>query len=146
MPHARDWAVLRLGAVAGTIDQLTIDTRHYKGNYPESVLVEACDAPEAASDELLAGDDASSGVWRELLPRTRLGPDEEHTFGSDELREGRVSHVRVTIFPDGGLMRIRAVGKAVAPMPPLEMGGSELVEPAAPRAAVPAPSWPPLTS
>lgn len=47
MPHARDWSVLRLGAVAASVEELVVDTAHYRGNYPESVLIEAADAPEA---------------------------------------------------------------------------------------------------
>lgn len=118
MPGAEDWAVLRLAAVAGSIDELVIDTHHFKGNYPESVKVEACDAPGAASGDLLDDSAASPIAWRPLLPRVQLGPDAIHTFGKAELASaGRVSHVRVTILPDGGIMRVRAIGEAVAPMP-----------------------------
>jgi len=155
MPHARDWCVLRLGAVADAIDELTIDTHHFRGNYPESVLVEACDAPHATPAELLAGHDApgggdggdgggsggGGGLWRELLPRTRLGPSAEHTFASDALRGGRVSHVRVTTMPDGGIMRVRAVGRAAAPMPAGD-DGDELPAGDAIGAEA-APAWPP---
>lgn len=146
MPHARDWCVLRLGAVAEAIDELTIDTHHFRGNYPESVLVEACDAPNATPAELLAGHDAEGGgngggLWRALLPRTRLGPSAEHTFGSDALLGGRVSHVRVTIMPDGGIMRVRAIGRAAAPMPADDDGelpGGDAT------GAEEAPEWPPM--
>ena len=118
MPGAQDWCVLRLAAVAGAIRGVEIDTAHFRGNYPESVLVEACYAPSASSSALL-----TDGVeWETLLPRTRLGPDAIHSFGpealSSERAARRVSHLRVTILPDGGIMRVRAVGEAVEPMPP----------------------------
>ena len=57
-------------------------------------------------------------AWKPLLRRTTVGPDAVHEFGADALEGcGRASHLRVTIFPDGGVMRVRAHGKAAAPMP-----------------------------
>ena len=140
--------LLRLAAV-GTVDELLIDTEHFKGNFPESVRVEACNAPAAT-----VADIADGAEWRELLPRTRLGPDAEHRFSKEQLKcilprppplrttpslapatpgaaeptappaasclrstLGSVSHLRVSIFPDGGIMRVRAFGNAEAPMP-----------------------------
>ncbi|EOD08370.1 hypothetical protein EMIHUDRAFT_459309 [Emiliania huxleyi CCMP1516] len=100
MPGASEWCVFRLAAVAGGIERLEIDTAHFRGNYPESCLVEVCDAPHAEVQDLLEG----AGEWRPLL---------------DELDSsaGRATHARVSIFPDGGIMRVRAFGRAVAPMP-----------------------------
>ena len=119
MPGAFDWSVLRLAAVAGKISSVEIDTAHFRGNYPESVLVEAANAPHSASSALLnPGDD--SVEWSTLLPRTTLGPDAIHTFDLADLAERaaeRTTHLRVTIFPDGGIMRVRAFGEAVEAMP-----------------------------
>jgi len=123
MPGAQDWCVLRLAAVAGAVQSLEIDTANFRGNYPESVLVEACDAPDASAAALLDGSEGSQeGVqWTTLLPRTTLGPDAIHTFGADVLASPRASqrasHLRVTIFPDGGISRVRAFCEAVEPMP-----------------------------
>uniref|UniRef100_A0A7S0LN64 Allantoicase domain-containing protein n=1 Tax=Coccolithus braarudii TaxID=221442 RepID=A0A7S0LN64_9EUKA len=118
MPGVREWCVLRLAAVASQLEELVVDTHHFRGNFPESVLIEACNAPAAPSSALLDGYDASPLEWKQLLPRTRLGPDQEHRFSGAELTQlGAISHVRVSIFPDGGLMRVRAIGRAAAPMP-----------------------------
>ena len=134
MPGASDWCVLRLAAVAGKVERLVIDTCHFRGNFPESVLVEALHAPTASTDEVVASaetsniDDgsAAAGGWRVLLPRTRLGPDAEHEFGAAELEgasgDDRISHLRVSIFPDGGIMRVRLHAEAVAPLE--DAGGS----------------------
>ena len=134
MPGASDWCVLRLAAVAGKVERLVIDTCHFRGNFPESVLVEALHAPAASTDEVVASaetsniDDgsAAAGGWRVLLPRTRLGPDAEHEFGPGELEgasgDDRISHLRVSIFPDGGIMRVRLHAEAVAPLE--DAGGS----------------------
>ena len=123
MPGVSDWCVLRLAAVGARLKELVIDTAHYRGNYPESVTVEACYAPDAPSAALL--DDSDDGNarmgWRTLLPRTRLGPDAIHSFEGDvlaaEVASGRISHLRVRILPDGGIMRVRAFGDAVEAMP-----------------------------
>ena len=39
--------------VVGDVHRLVVDTNHFKGNFPESVLVEAClsvDSPDTVSD------------------------------------------------------------------------------------------------
>ena len=85
--------------------------------------LEACSAPGAADGRFAPGGDAAGDgtagavEWRVLLPRVRMGPDQEHTFelaaGAIEACEN-VTHVRLSIYPDGGVMRLRVVGKAAA--------------------------------
>ena len=102
-----DWAIVRLGA-PGVITRVEIDTSHFKGNYPDSASLDGCFAPHAELD------DVQSAGWRALLPQTALKPDRRHVFAR-ELRSGdRVSHVRLNIFPDGGISRLRVYG-TVAP-------------------------------
>jgi len=125
-----DWAVLQLG-VSGIVSNIEVDTHFYKGNYPESCLVEACFAPtnlpseafflqESSASETDAGAGGGRGgvEWKVLLPRTRLGPNVQHFFpieqGSGTAAIGPISHVRISIYPDGGVMRLRVMGK-VAP-------------------------------
>ena len=122
MPGVRDWCVLRLAAVASRVRKLEIDTAHFRGNFPESCLVEACDAPLATAAQLLddTGGAGGGGVeWRPLLERTRLGPDAIHRFEREALTEradSRVTHVRVSILPDGGISRVRAICDAAEAM------------------------------
>jgi allantoicase len=102
-----DWVILRLGA-RGTIDAVRVDTTHFKGNFPESCRLEGCDVPAlgatAVPDE--------SAVWRELVPRTKLKPDAQHRFRAVG-RSGPVTHVRFSIYPDGGVARLRLYGRRV---------------------------------
>ena len=117
-----DWAVLKLG-MGGTnegVSRIILDTKHFKGNYPESVLVEGCCAAASnASDEMVCAatpETFDSNVkWFPLLPRSRMGPDQEHEFLKEDLvnTTEAVSHVRVRIYPDGGLSRVRVYGKPV---------------------------------
>jgi allantoicase len=97
-----DWLILRLGA-PGRIRKVEIDTNHFKGNYPDSASIDACHAP-AALDNVLALD------WTALLPQVKLRPHQRHFF-TRELREaGVVSHLRLNIYPDGGISRLRVHG------------------------------------
>ncbi|CAM9899492.1 unnamed protein product [Discosporangium mesarthrocarpum] len=102
-----DWAVLKMGVV-GEVTRLVLDTNHFKGNFPQSFSVEGCLAP-AATKEVCEG-----GItWKLLMPRTRAGPDREHTMElakGDLLVTGPLSHLKLSIFPDGGVMRLRAYG------------------------------------
>ena len=98
-----DWAVVRLGA-PGVIARVEIDTNHFKGNYPDSASIEACLAPGATLDQL------RDAPWVELLAQTKLKPHHRHFF-ADQLRQvGPASHVRLNIFPDGGVSRFRVYG------------------------------------
>ncbi len=97
-----DWAVVRLGA-RGTVKRVEVDTSHFKGNYPESCSLEACDAEGVPVDEL----NASSLAWREVLPRTRLQAHTRRVFDETLKGVGAVTHVRLQIYPDGGVARLR---------------------------------------
>ena len=48
-------------------------------------------------------------AWREALPLTRVQPDTRHRF----LVDGVATHVRLEVFPDGGLARLRVYGEIV---------------------------------
>jgi allantoicase len=98
-----DWAVVRLGA-PGLVTRLEIDTNHFKGNYPDSASIEGCLAPGATLEDL------SSRTWFELLSQTRLKAHHRHFYSSELRRPGPISHVRLNIFPDGGISRLRVYG------------------------------------
>ncbi len=102
-----DWVVIRLGH-RGTIDAVVVDTTHFKGNYPESCRLEALDAPNLGRSE----PPGESAVWRELVPRTKLRANAPHRFRAIG-RSGPVTHLRLSIFPDGGVARLRVYGKPV---------------------------------
>ena len=103
-----DWALLVLGH-RGVVDEVTIDTAHFKGNYPDRVMLQAATASAATPIELAA----ASVDWPVLLPEQKLGPDREHTFSVEVRDLGPVTHVRLSIFPDGGLSRLRLYGRPV---------------------------------
>ena len=101
-----DWAILALG-FPGSIEKVEIDTAHFKGNYPDRAAIQAARLTDADLEDM----EAASENWPILLPESKLEMDQQHTF-TDELRDtGVVSHVRLSIFPDGGISRLRVYGR-----------------------------------
>jgi allantoicase len=102
-PGNRDWVIVRL-AHKGIIKQALIDTCHFKGNYPDSFLLEGCD---------ISMDDEKkfpTGVpWDTIIPQEKLQADHEHHFDLIDSSQS-YTHVRLTIFPDGGISRMRLFG------------------------------------
>jgi allantoicase len=96
-----DWVTIKLGA-PGEIKRLEVDTSFFKGNFPESCLLEAC---QTVGDVLPAPAD-----WKQVLPRTKLQAHTRHYFEKEIDATGLVSHVRFNIFPDGGVSRLRVYG------------------------------------
>lgn len=102
-PNNRDWVILKL-AHKGTVERIVVDTCHFKGNYPDSCSIEACSS---------VTDDLQNADWKPLLPQQKLSADHEHEFTSELEKLEGITHVRLNIFPDGGVSRLRLFGKIV---------------------------------
>jgi allantoicase len=100
-----DWAVVRLG-LPGVIRGVVVDTAWFKGNFPPRASVEACGVDGHPSPAEL-----EAAEWTEIVPRSPLGGDAAHPFDVDVRR--RFTHVRLNIFPDGGVARLRVHGDVV---------------------------------
>ena len=98
-----DWLILRLG-VPGRISRIELDTNHFKGNYPDSASIEGC---LAYAETVM---DLGSSDWNDVLPQTKLKPHSRHFFEKTVRNVGVVSHVRLNIYPDGGVSRLRIYG------------------------------------
>ena len=99
-----DWVIIALGQ-AGVIERAEIDTAHFKGNYPDRVSIEGA---MFDSDEQAVSEDSK---WKTLLPESKLKMDQQHYFDEVLQPVGSVTHVRVNIYPDGGVSRIRLFGQ-----------------------------------
>lgn len=96
--RGHDYCVVKLAAPC-TLDGIDIDTRHFTGNYPPFASVEGC---------LVGGTPDESTPWAEVLPYTALAGDRHNWF---ECRSERIwSHVKLNIYPDGGVARLRCYG------------------------------------
>ena len=99
-----DWIVIRLGT-RGTPRALEVDTNHFKGNFPDRCSVEVIDAAFARPTDLI-----ESSAWSPLLAETKLQADTRHFFVNELLAEAPATHLRLRIFPDGGVSRLRVWG------------------------------------
>jgi allantoicase len=103
-PGNCDWVLVKL-ATNGIIEKIIVDTCHFKGNYPDTCLLEGC---------LSNNDDAvitNEVEWKTVLPVQKLSADAEHIFEKEIADRSAYSHVRLKIFPDGGISRLRLFGK-----------------------------------
>lgn len=94
-----DWVIVRLAA-PGVVRRIEVDTNHFKGNFPDTCSIEGSDSPD--------------GEWIEVLPRTKLQAHTRHLFAEELLHRGPFSHLRLNVFPDGGVSRLRVFGTATA--------------------------------
>lgn len=99
-----DWVIIRLGR-AGVLSAIEVDTNHFKGNYPDSCSIEGACAPDAVPGTLPFLE------WRPILPQARLKAHHRHFFKRELVPGGPYSHVRLNIYPDGGVSRLRIYGK-----------------------------------
>jgi allantoicase len=98
-----DWVVLKLGQ-AGIIRKVEIDTDFFKGNYPAACSLRGC--------RIENGDPVrDSANWPVILSKVALGPDQLQVFQKELSNASPVDHVRLDIFPDGGVARLRLLGE-----------------------------------
>jgi allantoicase len=104
-----DYATFSLAA-EGVVRQIEIDTSYFVGNAPGSArLLGTVLRPSDPSDPSDPAGPLAAAGWAELLPRVGLQPDTRHRFLVEPAEP--VTHVRLEVFPDGGLARLRVLGE-----------------------------------
>ena len=102
-----DWLIVALSA-PGVIERVEVDTAHFKGNFPDRCSLQGARIEQATGASLVT----QSMFWPELMGEKKLRADAIHDFSGDGLAAaGPVSHVRLNIFPDGGVSRLRIFGR-----------------------------------
>ncbi|MEW5798731.1 MAG: allantoicase [Bacteroidota bacterium] len=101
-----DWVIVKLCA-QGHISKAEVDTHHFKGNYPDACSIDVCDEVNFPVDGMTMYDIA----WKELLPKTNLKANTRHFFERELNKIAAATHVRLNIYPDGGVSRLRVWGK-----------------------------------
>ncbi len=110
-----DWCIIRLG-VSGRISGVDIDTTFFSGNYPASASLEGCYSP--------ASDPTDNTQWFEILPNQNLKPSQHHVL--ECAKTDIVTHLRLNIFPDGGIARLRVYGEVAHDWQALSATGDTL--------------------
>ena len=100
-----DWVIIAL-AHPGTIKEVHVDTAHFKGNYPDRCSIQGARLQAISLQEL----PQISENWAELLSPVKLRADSMHEFKDQVENIGPVSHVRLNVYPDGGVSRLRLYG------------------------------------
>lgn len=94
-----DWCIVKLGR-AGTIEGVDIDTAHFTGNFPPAASIEACHVAQGTPDE--------KTEWSEIVPATTLQGNSHHYVAVCSAQV--FTHIRIHIYPDGGVARLRIYG------------------------------------
>ncbi len=100
-----DWAILKLGC-PGVIEKIEIDTAHFKGNFPDRVSVQAAYVEAGVTESIIT----ESLYWKTLLPEQKLEMDKQHFFIDLNSDVDAINYIRLNIFPDGGISRVRLFG------------------------------------
>lgn len=101
-PGHVDWAILQLGRKTNYVEKIVVDTAHFRGNFPQYITVHGITVD---SEESPAFDDPK---WITLVEKSKTGPDKEHEYVVN--KDIGITHVKLTIIPDGGVKRVRVFG------------------------------------
>ena len=102
-----DWLILKCATV-GKINKIQIDTHHFKGNYPDKCSLQAAYLKTKISDKIIVN---NSKKWKLLLNKVKLHAHKKHNFQNKLMKNQKINFIRINIFPDGGISRIRVFGK-----------------------------------
>ncbi len=103
-----DWCIIAL-AHAARIEDIEVDTCHFKGNYPDRCSIQATSNATGTDASLIT----QSMFWPMLLPEQKLQMDYQHFYRNEIISIPNVTHIRLNIFPDGGVSRLRLRGQLV---------------------------------
>ena len=104
-----DWLIIKFGK-SGLIKKLEIDTHHFKGNYPDTCSIQTANISNNASNNFIV---RNSNKWKYILNKSKLSANKKHVFKKFLLRRNKENLLRINIYPDGGISRIRAFGNFV---------------------------------
>ncbi|MCJ1477385.1 Allantoicase [Lambiella insularis] len=113
-PEPFDWVVIRLGVASGKPKGVEINTAFFNGNEAPEISVDACYEDGEAADEAVMNENFRS--WKELLGRRPCGPSQRQAWKLDG-KLNSITHVRLRMWPDGGIARFRLYGSAIPVWP-----------------------------
>ena len=101
-----DWIIIKL-AKKSIVKNIEIDTAHFKGNFPDQASIQATSNSETINVENII---ENSEKWDFILNKTKLKADSVHKFSLDLNSQKEATHIRLNIYPDGGVSRLRIFG------------------------------------
>jgi allantoicase len=115
-----DWCIVKLG-LPGVVHGVVVDTANFKGNYPDHCELEACIADGDPSVSKL---EDTVTKWTSLLPKSPLAGDTLNRFAISH--GNRITHLRMKIYPDGGVARLRVHGEVIPDWPAIARAGEDI--------------------
>jgi allantoicase len=101
-----DWLIIKFGK-PGLIKKLEIDTHHFKGNYPDTCSIQTASITKNLSNKTIVN---NSKKWKFILNKSKLSAHKKHVFKKFLIKRSKENYLRINIYPDGGISRIRAFG------------------------------------
>ncbi|KAI4181152.1 MAG: hypothetical protein L6R41_006793 [Letrouitia leprolyta] len=117
-PNPYDWVVIKLGVASGRVKGVEIDTAFFDGNHAEGVEVQGCFEVGEEADRRVVEKDYKG--WREVLGYRSCGASRRQGWKIEGGDGREVTHVRLCMFPDGGIARFRLFGQVVPVFPAAE--------------------------
>jgi allantoicase len=106
-----DWCIIRMG-LPGIVRGIIVDTSFFRGNAPEDCSIEGCAVDVRGSAQSAIRRLVSAATpWTELVPHSPVRGDAQNSFSVDCPQ--RITHLRLSIFPDGGVARLRVHGEVL---------------------------------
>ena len=104
-----DWAIIGLG-LPGIVRRVVVDTTGFAGRQPTHASIESIHLPGEPDIVELARDPSR---WIEIVPRSSLAAEGENGFASASGTP--TTHVRLVVYPDGGVAGLRLLGHPIPP-------------------------------
>lgn len=107
--------MLRLGTASGKVAGVEIDTAFFNGNHAPEIAVEGTFIDNEKDEEEVKK--PSYAGWETILSKQECGPSQRHGWLLSNITEKAYTHVRLLMYPDGGIARFRLYGVAVPVFP-----------------------------
>lgn len=104
-----DWVVFKMGVSSASLIGCEVDTAFFNGNHAPHISVEAA----TLSDD----SDFLSAQWQIIIPKVECGPTQKQFFVRDQITDETFTHIRLKMYPDGGIARFRLYGTVHAIVP-----------------------------
>ena len=108
-----DWVIIRLGVASGTVSGVEVDTAFFSGNHAPFISVEGIFSD---NDEEVVSWAGGKGKWEPVLDIQECGPSARFGWQLNQ-KTKPFTHVRLNMYPDGGIARFRLFGTAVPVFP-----------------------------
>lgn len=103
-----------MGVASGRVRGVEIDTAFFDGNHAPEAAVEGYFGTDEEEEKIISKDFAG---WETILPKQECGPNRRQAWLLPRMTEKAYTHIRLQMYPDGGIARFRLFGDVVTVLP-----------------------------